>query len=347
VALTLIREFVRRGFEVDLLLLRKEGPLLALLPREVNVVDLQAPQMRSAIFPLVRYLRRRRPRVIQVSMWPLTILAVLAQRLSGSRSHLVMSDHTTLSKHHAHLSPIGRGMMKTSIRILYPLADARVIVSNKAADDLAALAGITRSSISVIYNPIAAPEPDVSSSLEVEAAWGSGAARILTVGSLKEEKNHTLLIRAFARLTAHRTAKLIILGEGPMMGRLRAAALQEGVAEHVLLPGFVVDAWPFYRSADLFVLSSDYEGYPLVLIEAMLSGVQIVSTDCDSGPREILAGGQYGALVPCGDEAALAAAMEHRLENPLPRESLRERAEALSGTDAVEAYLRVMLPNDR
>jgi glycosyltransferase involved in cell wall biosynthesis len=135
----------------------------------------------------------------------------------------------------------------------------------------------------------------------------------------------------------------MLLGEGQLRPELEALAQAEGVSDQVLLPGFTTEPWPFYASADLFALSSNTEGYPLVLIEAMRAGLTIVSTNCESGPDEILAGGRYGYLVPVGDQAALSAALAHGLLNPIDPEALRARAEALSGQSTSDRYLELML----
>jgi len=342
VALTLIKNFVSRGYIVDLLLMKAEGELMQLVPREVRVIDLKAARIRDLFFPLLRYLRKERPAGVQVSMWPLTIIGILAHRAAASRSRLVVSDHTTLSKHYAQLLGFRSFLMRASIRLLYPFADSRVIVSERAADDLAALSGIDRSSVDVIYNPIEAPTQHPKEYPEVEQLWGVNQGRILTVGSLKAEKNHVLLIRAFARLRLEFPARLMILGEGPLRDQLEKTALEEQVSERVLLPGFAVDPWPYFRSAHLFVLSSDYEGFGNVLVEAMHCGLPVVSTDCEGGPQEILERGKYGTMVPPGDVQALANAIEKALLAPARSEQLQARARELSGQGSLDRYLQLM-----
>jgi glycosyltransferase involved in cell wall biosynthesis len=342
VALRLIEDFVAAGHEVQLVLMEARGELMPLLPPAVRVFDLQAKRIRNVLVPLRRYLREQQPDAIQVSMWPLTVMGVLAHRLSGSRARVVLSEHITLSKQYAYLGAVGLLQLRQSIRFFYPLADARIAVSRQAADDLARVSGIARESIDVVYNPVGAPPAGAQAGPDVDALWGGAAARIITVGSLKDQKNHALLIRSFARLVRTRPARLMILGEGELRGKLEALARDEGVAEHVVMPGFFADPWPFYLSANLFALSSDYEGYPLVLIEAMRAGLPIVSTDCESGPDEILAGGSFGALVPCGDADAFAGAMARMLDDPTGAHLLRERAEVLSGQDTSDRYLELM-----
>lgn len=342
VALRLIEDFVAQGYAIDLVLMADEGELMPLLPAEVRVIDLHAPRIRDALVPLARYLRVERPHGIQVFMWPLTVIGVLAHRIARSRARLVLSEHITLSRQYGHFGRLRHGLLASSIRMTYPLADARVAVSNQAADDLARISGIARAAVTVIYNPVARPasaKPDDPAAVQL---WQGERARILSVGSLKAQKNHVLLIEAFALLRAKREARLVIVGEGELRAELEALIAARGLAADVALPGFFVDPWPFYASAQVFALSSDYEGYPLVMLEAMRSGLSIVSTDCESGPREILADGAFGHLVPCGDAAALADAMAAALDSPASPDAMRQRAEALSGNDTSDRYLELM-----
>jgi glycosyltransferase involved in cell wall biosynthesis len=346
VALRLMTSMVDAGYPVELLLMRKEGELLNLLPPEVEVIDLKASKVRDAILPLVRYFRERPPHAIQIRMWPLTVAGLIARRLSGARVRVVVSDHATLSRQYGD-NRVNFAMLRLTTRLFYPQADARLVVADGAADDLARLSGIDRSTVDVIYNPVPAPPPGTATTPEIEALWGGREPRIITVGSLIEAKNHALLIRSFARVRRTRPAKLMILGEGGLRAATEALAAAEGVASDVVMPGFAVDPWPFYASANLFVLTSNYEGYPNVLVEAMRSGLTVVSTDCASGPREILLGSKYGTLVPVGDEAALARAIADALEKPVDPESVRERAEAISGADTTRRYLQLLLGEGR
>jgi glycosyltransferase involved in cell wall biosynthesis len=343
VALRLIEDFLKAGHEVDLVLLQKIGELLPLLPPQVRVFNLQAPRARSGIWPLVRYFRARRPHAVQISMWPYTVLGIVAHRLARSKARIVTSDHAALSKHVPPSTRLAYRSLTWTVRLFYPLADARILVAREAADDLARISGIDRGSIEVVYNPVGEPPENVGTTREIERLWGDAERRIITVGTFKAQKNHQLLIRSFVRAFRGEPVKLMILGEGELRGELEALARELGVAEQVLLPGFTTDPWPYYASADLFALSSDYEGYPLVLIEALRSGLPIVSTDCESGPREILDGGRYGELVPVGDEAALAEAMKSALARPHDTAALRARAEALSGQATSDRYLELML----
>lgn len=340
VALTLIQGFLDRGHQVDLILVEAKGELLPLVPAGVQVFDLCARRMRSALWPFVKYLRDRKPDAIQASMWPVTIVAILARAAAKSHARLVISEHTILSEAYAGWGWLHRFVLRGSIRAIYPLADGRVVVSRQAADDIASLAGLDRNSMEVIYNPVHFPAT-IRSDSRIETLWGSRAPRVITVGSLKAAKNHALLIRAFAQ-SESQTAGLMIVGEGPLRADLEHLTSQLGIADRVIFAGFSIDPWPYLASADLFVLSSEREGFPVAVVEAMLAGLPVVSTDCISGPGEILEGGRYGRLVPCGNAVALAGAIDAALVGPHDCDAGRTKVRQLS-SDAIERYEKLLL----
>ena len=340
VALASIVDLAGRGHEVDLVLVRAEGELLPLVPPEVHLFDLKSSRIFAALLPLARYLKARRPDALHALMWPVTIVAILAHRLARSRARLMVSDHIAYSKMVRGLRE--RAMLRWTTRRFYPAADFRIVVSADAADDLAALSGIPRDRFEVIYNPVS-PPAIIATNPQVEALWGEADRRIITVGSLKEQKNQALLLRAFAQLRGHPRAKLMILGEGPLRPMLEGLAAELGVADRVVMPGFALNPWPYLASADLFVLSSDYEGFGIALVEAMYAGLRVISTDCRSGPREILDGGRYGKLVPTGDVAALADAIATTLAEPAEPDRMRERAKVLTGPSRLARYADLLL----
>ncbi len=274
-------------------------------------------------------------------MWPLTIIAIVAAWLSRTKPRVVVSDHSILSKQYGG-SRSAMAALRSTTRLLYPLASARVCVSNGCAADLAKVSGLCAEQFTTVFNPVLRPSETLETNEAVEQLWGDAERRVLTVGMLKDAKNHELLIRAFALLGKRISAKLMILGEGELRPKLENLVVELGLKQRVILPGFASDPWPHYASADLFVLSSDREGLGNVLVEAMLAGLPIVSTDCDCGPREILQGGRLGRLVPVGDAEALADAMSAALNEPHDGDAGREQALRLS-SDSGKRYLELML----
>jgi glycosyltransferase involved in cell wall biosynthesis len=164
---------------------------------------------------------------------------------------------------------------------------------------------------------------------------------VLGVGRLTRQKDFPTLLRAFGKLRQQRAARLIILGEGEDRPSLQALAAELGVTDDVALPGFRENAMAYMAGSALFVLCSAWEGLPTVLIEALAAGSRVVSTDCPSGPREILQEGRLGPLVPVGDSTALAGAMATALDRPagsVPLETLRP----FTLDAAVDHYLRLI-----
>lgn len=339
VALASAADLAAKGHAVDIVLLEQGGELLEVVPAAVRVVSLKASRFRYSVSGLVRYLRSQQPDVIHAVMWPVTVIAVIAHRMARSTAKVVVSDQNALSQQIR--QPLQRHMLRRTVRVAYPMADIRIQCSKGAAEDLAELSGLPLDAFEVIYNPIS-PPAKLAGTKAIEALWKGGRPRLITVGSFKAQKNHALLLRAFARLP-DTSATLLILGEGELRASLESLAEELGIADRVIMPGFAVDPWPYLASAEIFVLSSDYEGFPLVLAEAMHAGLKIVSTDCISGPREMLDGGRFGRLVPCGDEQALANAMQAAMADAAQPERMRERANEMAGPGMVERYSELLL----
>jgi glycosyltransferase involved in cell wall biosynthesis len=206
------------------------------------------------------------------------------------------------------------------------------------------VAGIDPERIAVVRNPVITPRLQELAQRAPAHPWLEAARDpvILGAGRLTVQKDFATLIRAFARLREKRPCKLIILGEGRQRAKLQALAAELGIAEAVDLPGFSDNPYACMARASLFVLSSRWEGSPNVLTEAMSLGTPVVSTDCPSGPREILADGRYGPLVPVGDWQALATAMQQVLDAPPDSDSLRRAVQEYDVETSASRYLEIL-----
>ncbi len=341
----LTQELARLGHRGEIVLARAEGEFLHEAQRTFPVVTLGVTKFRAVPWSLSRYLRKHKPDVLIANMWPLTAAAVIGRTLSRQRCQLLLVEHNTLSHQYASWGAFHHWMLSTSMRFTYRHADGVAAVSDGAAADLALLARLPRERVATLYNPVPQRAMPSRDALRMaRSLWDCGAgAKLLSVGNLKQQKNHPLLLRAFSMLS-RRDGKLMLLGFGDGEPALRALATELGIADRVIFAGFHADPSPFYATADLFVLSSDYEGLPTVLIEALSFGLPVVSTDCLSGPAEILDHGRYGALVPVGDAAALARAMDEALSRPHDREALKRRARDFAPEKAAAAYLKLLMP---
>ncbi len=218
-------------------------------------------------------------------------------------------------------------------------------VSEGVAEDLALTASLPRERITTIYNPVVTPALAGQAQAPLTHPWFAPGSPpvLLAVGRLHYQKDFPTLLRAFARVRAVRAVRLLILGEGDQGVALQASAQELGITTDVELPGFVLNPFAYMARAAVFVLSSAYEGLPGVLIQALACGCPVVSTDCPSGPAEILEGGVYGPLVPVGDDAALAKAILSTLNARPNPDWLRTRAAEFSVDRAVDRYLEVLL----
>ena len=337
----LANKWINKGLKVEFALMTKQGVLLGSLDEKISVTDLRASRARSLLVPLARYLRRTRPDVVITAMWPLTSISIVAWILAGRPGRLFVSDHCQLSISSVEETRTPRWLIGNSIRFTYPLASGVIAVSQGVKQDMCSLGHLDPSTVQVIYNPTAVGVPMLrGSDLERASLWNEGFNHhILSVGSLKRQKDHATLLQAFALLPKSMGAKLTILGEGSLRGELEGLVLDLGLGNKVAMPGFVLDPYPWYQTADLFVLSSRWEGFGNVIVEALECGIPIVSTDCPSGPSEILEDGRLGRLVPIQDPFALADAMARSLSEPVDREKLVRRAQDFSVERISEQYL--------
>lgn len=335
VTLNLARGLVGLGHRVDLVLAGLSGAYVDQIPEGVRTVDLRAGRTLRAMPALIRYLRKEKPDGMLSAMNHTNVVAIWAARLAGYRGPLLVAEHNELAPGR---TSRWQRLFNASIRFSYPRAKKVVAVSHGVKRSLVEHAGISDEHIMVIYNPVITPALQLQERSRPPALPAGGPPVVLGVGRLTRQKNFSNLLRAFAVLRQHRTARLLILGEGEEREDLTELAVQLGIQDDVSMPGFVHNPYDFIAYADLFALSSDWEGLPTVLIEALALGTRVVSTDCPSGPREILDQGRFGTLVPVGDSAALGNAMHEALSLP-PRPVAPAWLGQFSEAEAARRYL--------
>jgi glycosyltransferase involved in cell wall biosynthesis len=344
VMLALAGGIARRGFAVDLVLVRRQGAYVEDIPANIRVVELGTKRTLNSVAALARYLRRERPAVLLTALVHVNVAALLAGLLARVGTRLVVTEHNQISRN---ISPTASRTVRMAYRLvpyLYPKAARIIAVSDGVAEDLTKFAGMRRGGIDVAHNPVVTPDMLMKAAQPVDHPWfAEGEAPvILGVGRLSAQKDFGTLLRAFALVRASRPVRLVILGEGACRKELEDLADKLGVAADVQMPGFVDNPLAFMGKASLFALSSRFEGLPTVLIEAMACGTPVVATDCPSGPREILEGGELGGLAPIGDAEALASVIERSLDNPVPTERLLAKAEEFTVDRAVDRYLTLL-----
>jgi len=308
----LVRQFSAWGLGVDLLKVRGHGPHLGSedLPG-ARIVDLGRAHVNTVLPSLVRYLRRERPCALLTDKDRVNRIAILARAIARVHTRLAVRIGTTVSVNLASRRPSERWLQRKSMGSLYPLADLVIVPSAGVADDMADYTGIDRDHIRVVRSPIVTPELRRLADESLDHPWlkKHEVPVVLGVGELGHRKDFETLLRAFTLVHRKRPCRLIVLGRGRRREALLALAAELNVAEDVDLPGFHPNPYAFMSRADLFVLSSRWEGMPVVLVEALALHTPVVSTDCPSGPQEILTASGVGALVPVGGVEPMAEAM--------------------------------------
>jgi len=347
----LLQEMVSRNIAVDLLLVKGFGPYIDKIPSEVNVIRMSNHTFLS-IWSLYKYLRDKKPRALLVPKHRAGIVALLARRLlefinvaaKQDRARVVLSIGTAMSVPLQQAFWFKRWWWKKTMQWFYPWADIVVGVSECVARDVRRMSGLAESKVIAINNPVVSNELFVKAKESITHPWlvNHEYPVIIGCGRITRQKDFPNLIQAFAIVRKTQNCRLLIMGRGEDLEDCQQLALSLGIADDVSFTGFIENPFAIMARADLFVLSSRWEGSPVVLVEALALGIPVVSTDCTCGPQETLQGGKIGKLVPVNDSQALALAIQETLAAPLASVELRAAAEPFSVKNSVDHHLQVM-----
>ena len=308
-------------------------------------VLLRGGRLIAAAGSVADYVRRESPDCIVPSLAGAKIAVLLGCLPTGSMAgSMAASAPVVIPIMHSNAMNRSWGHRRFYAR-LFPAADRVVAVSGGVARSLVRDFGLPRDCVETIHNPVVGPDIDALARESPDHPWMSdgGSPVILAAGRLVDTKDLPTLFRACRRVFAGRPGRLLVLGDGPSRRRLERLLGRMGMADRVSLTGWVANPYAFMSRASAFVLSSRIEGLPSVLIEALACGCPCASTDCPDGPAEILGDGRIGPLVPPGDDAALAAAIELLLDAPPDPDTLRARARHFSFDAAVGHYERLIV----
>lgn len=329
-----------RGLNVDIVLGKAEGPYLNNVPPEIKVIDLKASRVLTSLGGLVRYLKKERPASLISAMAHTNLVAIWAKYLARANTKNIVVVQDTIFSGLPSTMGVKFKIVRLLTKFFYPRADSIVAVSSGVAEDVVKLGSINRRKIKVIYNPMITPELRSKGKSEVRHKWFAAKDRpvLVSVGRLTAQKDFGTLLKAFKIVLEQCKAYLIILGDGEERSNLKDLIFELGLEGKVDMPGFVDNPYAYIAKADVFILSSAWEGLPGVLIEALALETPVVSTNCSFGPQEILKDGQFGRLVPVRNWQMLAEAVIATLSES-PKSVDPEDLKPFTKEMVVNAYL--------
>lgn len=345
--------FYRKNINTQIIVGSKSGANLDKLPADFKVFSLQnntsldKPSFYKNIKGLIKYAKAEQPDVLICNSDYLNIAAIISRIFVKKKFKIIVSQQYHAESFLGTLPKKNRLFLKLIQRKVARKADIIVGSSIGVAKNYAELYGIKYPSAKVqsIYNPIYDDSiPELAKQPVNDEAFNIDALKLITVGRLLEQKDHPTLIKAFTIFSKSNTdAHLFIIGVGKDQQMLESLANELSVSNKISFLGYKENPFAYVAKCDLFVLSSKYEGFGNVIVEAMATGVNVASTDCPSGPAEILNDGEFGFLCPVGNPQFLADAIATALNNKKPAEVLINRAKDFSIEKIGQQYLDAAL----
>lgn len=330
--------YAAQGHETHLVLGTRSGTyerlLVEPLPSNLRVIDFDKKRVTGTLFPLIKYLKTEKPDVLLSALTHANIMALAAKMLAPKvPTKIIVSERNHFSSRTGHNNGKREAINSFLMPLFYRTADAVVGISEGVARDVAVVAKLPANKIHWIHNPVVTPDliKEAESDIEPDATTAAWLNRdttpvIVTSGRLVKQKDHRTLFEAFALLQKQKPSRLLMLGEGSRKEYLEDLAKDLGITDKIHFAGFVDHPLAAMKRANLFVLSSRWEGFGNVVVEALLCDLPVVSTDCPAGPAEILDHGKYGLLVPMQNPEALCEAMAKALDTPINPGTQKQRA---------------------
>jgi len=346
VMINLANEFSAIGVDVWFLT-RNEGDYLGLVSPSVKIYNLPFKKFAFNLFSIAKFLAVYRPTTMMSTLDSANILAPFAKILSLSSTKIVVREANTLDRFGENNITFRKYLALWKMRFSYRLSDKIIANSDDTKDDLYRYRVINpKKIVEVIANPVFSESIVEKGDMLSSHPWVTNRDNyILSVGRLHPAKDHESLIRAVALLNeAGNDIKLIILGEGQERDRLYSLARGLGIENNLDMPGFQENPYPFYKNASMFCLTSRWEGFGNVLVEALAFGLPVISTDCPGGPKMILGGGRYGLLVPVGNVLEVSSAIEKVLrgKSSFNASVQLSRAKDFSIKEVAKSYLSIL-----
>lgn len=342
VYLNLSNSWSNHNIDVTFILLNSKGEFKQKLHKSIKIIDLKVTKLRKVIIPLYKIIKQNNFSIILTAMWPLTSLSIISWLLAGKKNKLFVSDHVNLPMSCKYEIKFPVLIFKVIINFTYVFASGIISVSEGIKKDLLSHFFFKKPKIKTIYNPIYDSKYKYTSGNYLD--WKNDYDyKILNIANLKIQKDHKTLIEAFYLLQKDISCELVIIGEGLLKKQINEIINKYSLNNKIKIIDNQLDINAWYESADLFILSSRWEGLGNVLIEALQFGLKIVSTDCKYGPSEILNKGEFGLLTKVGDSKELYQSMKKiLLDDNFDKQKRINRAKKFEITKIANEYLNYL-----
>jgi glycosyltransferase involved in cell wall biosynthesis len=349
---SLIEELLSRDMKISIVIPKWASQLDLNIPLGCQVIRIESNSVLGFSYKLRKYLQKDSVDGVIANSWPYTAAAILACTTIPSKIPVVVSEHVDFRSNFnisGEFTNKDKFLLRSIARFIYNRANKVVGVSHGVVAGLSEVVGIKSEKMQVIYNPLRRldlfEQPDCELFSRVDSFWSDSQLRLLAVGRLAPQKDYPTMIKALAIIRKRldsKNAKLVIAGPGFPSVELKNLIADLGLVDSIFLTGNVIRLDLLYNRAEVFLMSSTSEGFGNVLVEALSYGLSIVTTDCPSGPSEILAAGKYGSLVPIGDPDQFANAVIASLSTKLNKEDLISRSSVFDVKDIADQYLSAL-----
>ncbi len=336
--------FVNNNITVEFLLGQKKGVYLKSLNKAIPVMEVGGTSFASYLGNFPRIFTKNNYTHIFTASHYAGAAAIISKKITQISGKIYLTHHYAhpQSRQLKHLK--GDAVLKLIHVFITPFADKIIAVSNGSLAWLRKFSHHDLPQATFIYNPVF---DDTIYEMAAERVCFPvetvNKIVLLNVGRLAEQKDQITLIKAFCHFRqTYPDALLFILGEGPMRSVLEAHIKVKNLGDSVFLMGFQPNPYKWMATCDVFILSSIFEGFGNVLVEAMALGKTVVSTNCPSGPEEILNGGEYGYLCPVEDPMSLSNAISKAIKSPLDKDVIRATCQQYKINEIVKKYIELL-----
>tara|TARA_X000000950_G_C13847948_1_gene633222 strand:- start:59 stop:1132 length:1074 start_codon:yes stop_codon:yes gene_type:complete len=326
-----------KNYIVKFILLENKGELIDELNDNIEIISLNSNRMRFSLFKFIKIFKKLNHTYVISAMWPLNCIVMLSSLFASKTNKFFLTEHVNLSKSIGIDFYSSKLILYLSISFTYFLSNKIICVSDGVKKDIQKFYIFNKKKFVTIYNPI------IKNTYDKNKIFKKTKVNILSVGTLKTQKDHHTLLKAFSLLQNKSTFHLNIVGDGPLKDQLIKFSIDLKIEKYVTFHGFQKFTNKFYQDNEIFILSSIYEGFGNVLVEAMSFGLKIISTDCANGPSEILSNGKFGILVPIKNPKKITDAIYDILNINFDQNSLKMRSRDFKIDIIANQYLNMML----